>query len=100
MVDTAVLGFLAEKRLELDPDRRLPTGRLLEVAESEFDFRTDRPIGASVVDECFTSLTLNSDGRAVVTLRDSASGKIVKIWMDEHYPYVQLFTGDTLSPER
>jgi aldose 1-epimerase len=100
LVDVAELCFLAEKRLELDLDRRLPTGLLLDVAESEFDFQLDRPIGPLVIDECFTSLARTADGRASVALSDPATGKTVAVWMDAHYTYVQLFTGDTLSPER
>jgi aldose 1-epimerase len=100
LVDAAVVCFVAEKRLELDPDRRLPTGLLLEVAESEFDFRTQRPIGPLVIDECFTSLTRDTDGRSTVTLSNPITGKSAKVWLDEHYKYVQLFSGDTLSPER
>jgi aldose 1-epimerase len=100
VVDAASLRFSASHRLELDSDRRLPTGRLLDVADSEFDFLRDRPIGPLVVDECFTSLARGTDGRAAVTLSDPATSKSVVVWMDEHYKYVQLFSGDTLSPER
>jgi aldose 1-epimerase len=100
LVDAAVLHCGVEKRLEMDADRRLPTGLLLEVAESDFDFRTQRPIGPLVIDECFTSLTRDADGRSTVTLSDPIAGKSARVWMDEHYKYVQLFSGDTLSPER
>jgi aldose 1-epimerase len=93
-VDQAVLCVPAARRLELDADRRLPTGRELSVTNSEFDFRTPRPIGPLILDECFSGVERSPDGIARVTLGD------VVVWMDEHYKYVQVFSGDTLPPER
>src|SRR6266566_1765502 len=39
-------------------------------------------------------------GQPAVILSDPTTGKSVTVWMDEHYKYVQLFSGDTLSPKR
>ena len=100
VVDTAVLRVPADARVELDSDRRVPTGALLDVTNSEFDFREPRSIGALVLDECFTSLWQNAAGQAAVILSDPTTGQSVTVWMDKHYKYVQLFSGDTLSPER
>jgi aldose 1-epimerase len=64
------------------------------VANSEFDFRTPRPIGSLILDECFSGLERSQDGLARVTLGD------LVVWMDEHYKCVQVFSGETLAPER
>jgi aldose 1-epimerase len=100
LVDSASLKVPAKSRLELDPERRLPTSRTLSVAQSDFDFRQAHPIGTLVVDECFADLIRDPDGRARVVLSAIDSGTSVSVWLDEHYKYVQLFSGDTLAPER
>jgi aldose 1-epimerase len=99
-VDSATLRISARSSLELDAERRLPTGRLQPVAGSENDFREARPIGASVLDACLTDLHREPDGRAQVVLADPGSGKAVAVWMEERFRYVQIFSGDTLLPER
>jgi aldose 1-epimerase len=97
-VDTTLLRIPSSTRLELDPERRLPTGRTLPVDGSELDFRAARPIGPSVLDECYTDVVRDDDGYLRVTL--AANQRRLTIWMKEPYRYVQVFSGDTLAPER
>ncbi len=100
LVDSAELQLPAQRRLELDPERRLPTGTSLPVAGTSFDFRQSKPIGSLIVDECFADLARDADKRARVTLFDPSSGKSLTVWMDERYRYIQAFTGDTLTADR
>jgi aldose 1-epimerase len=100
LIDQARLCVPATRRLELDRRRRLPTGRVVDVAKSEFDFREPRPIGPRILDDCFTSLSRDAQGRANVILSEAHNTRQVVLWMDEHYKYVQVFSGDTLAPER
>ena len=100
LVDSASLHLPAHARLELDAERRLPTGTRLPVDGTEFDFRTPRPIGASVLDDCFTVLDRGDDGLARVRLADPATDRAVTMWMDASYRYVQVFSGDTLPAAR
>jgi aldose 1-epimerase len=100
LVDSAELQLPAQSRLELDPERRLPTGNALPVAGTSFDFRERKAIGALVVDECFADLVRDADKRTRVWLIDPLSGKSLVVWMDERHRYVQAFTGDTLTPDR
>jgi aldose 1-epimerase len=100
LVDSATLAFDARSRLELDSERRLPTGELLTVAGSAFDFSAPRLIGSLVLDDCFSGLARDADGRARVTLSDQVSGRSVSVWMDAGYRYMQIFSGDTLAPAR
>ena len=99
-IDSATLRMAARSSLELDAERRVPTGRVLPVAGSENDFREARPIGASVLDACLTDLDRDTDGRAQVTLADPGSGRSVVVWMEERFRYLQVFSGDTLAPDR
>jgi aldose 1-epimerase len=80
-------------------DRGIPTGRK-PVHGSEYDFRTGRQIGAVTLDLAFTDLDRDPDGRAWVRLR-APDGRGAAIWLDENYPYLELFTGDSLpDPQR
>lgn len=100
LVDSATLRLACHARLDLDPERRLPTARMLPVEGSEYDFRQPRPIGPLVLDECYTQLDLEADGRARVTLADPATARSLTVWMDARYRYVQVFSGETLAAER
>jgi aldose 1-epimerase len=99
-VDSAALQLPARTRLELDTDRRLPTGTTLATAGSAYDFGEPRPIGALVLDDCFTELTRDDHGIASVRLADPNGERQAVVWMDAHYQYVQVFSGDTLAPDR
>jgi aldose 1-epimerase len=70
----------------------------VDVAPAEYDFRTPRPVGPLVVDDCFTELDRGQDGVARAVLSDPHTGHQVSLWMDANYRYLQVFTGDTLPP--
>jgi aldose 1-epimerase len=100
LVDSATLHVPAERRLELDPDRRLPTGRILAVDGTDHDFRTPRTIDSLVLDDCYTDLRRDPDGLARVVLSGPEGGRSVVLWMDQHFRYAMVFSGDSLTPER
>jgi aldose 1-epimerase len=75
--------------------RGLPVGSQA-VAGTGFDFRQSRPIGSTVLDHAFTDLERDESGIASVKLRDPDSGKQISLWVDQSYPYLMLFSGDTL----
>lgn len=98
-VDSIVLTCPAARRLNTD-ERQIPVGSQA-LSGAEDDFRTGRPIGATVLDTAYTELARDPDGRARVRLRDPASGRELVMWLDETFGYLMLFTGDTLSePDR
>jgi aldose 1-epimerase len=99
-IDSALLQVPARGRLELDPQRLIPTGRVLGVEGTLFDFRAPRLIGDNVLDDCFCDLTRDADGRAHVFLSEPGTGRALRVWVDEHYRYIQVFSGDTLEPSR
>jgi aldose 1-epimerase len=76
-------------------ERGIPRGRE-PVDGMPYDFRRPREIGATTLDHAFTDLVRGTDGRARVELRDPRSRAGVSLWLDESYPYLQLFTGDPL----
>jgi aldose 1-epimerase len=88
-VDSATLRIPARTVLHSN-DRGLPVGSE-PVEGSDLDFRSPRPIGATVLDHAFTDLERGDDGLARVDLADRVS-----LWVDPSFPYLMVFTGDPL----
>lgn len=94
-VDEITLHVPASERLPVD-ERGIPSGQRIDVADTEFDFRTDRILGNTQLDTVFTTFERDEFGCASVLLRSAATAGVVRVWMDEHHPYLMLFTGDEL----
>ena len=80
----------------LEYQNLLPTGRVLPVGGTEFDFRTPRAIGAAVFNTCFLGPQRDPDGRLRIRLSDSSAQKSLTVWMDAAFNYVVLYSGDPL----
>jgi aldose 1-epimerase len=93
-VDSAVLRLPARTVLQAD-ERGLPVGAM-PVDATDYDFRKARPIGSVRLDHAFTDLERDGDGLARVELRHPESGEGLTLWVDAHYGYLMLFTGDPL----
>ena len=98
LIDDATLELDASVRILTDNPRQLPTGTEA-VERTEFDFRAGRRVGDLRIDFPFTELARDTDGRAWVRLAGQ-DGRRAELWVDERYPIIELFTGDTLPPER
>jgi aldose 1-epimerase len=90
-VDDATLTVPADRALLTD-DRDLPTD-LIDITDN-LDYRAAKAIGTAVLDQAFTCLT---DDR---TVRLSCGTDVVELWVGPSFPWVQVFTGDTLEPAR
>lgn len=97
-IDAATLHFAAGTRILSDPDRQLPVGAE-PVPGTAFDFAAPKPLGSVPIDHPFTDLARDEHGRAWVRLR-GADGAVAELWVDDSYPVIQLFTGDTLPAPR
>ena len=95
-VDDVRLTIPASRMLTTD-DRALPVGEE-DVAETEFDFTSGRPVGDTRLDTCFTGLARGSDGRSRARLESNDGERGVEIWANEAFGYLQAYTGDTLEP--
>ena len=98
VIDACTLQFSAATRIDTDEQRQLPTGRV-PVAGTEYDFSEPRQIGDFQMDYAFADLERDDDGRAWARL-GGADGATAEIWIDETYRYLELYTGDSLSPGR
>ncbi|WBC10634.1 aldose 1-epimerase family protein [Micromonospora sp. WMMA1947] len=97
-VDELRLHLPARRRVLVD-SRLLPVAAA-EVAGSEYDFTSPRPIGDLVLDTAFGDVERDADGgsAAVLSAPDGSSG--LRIWADREFGWWQVFTGDTLGGER
>ena len=98
-IDEASLRLPALLRLEVD-ERQIPTGRLIPVADSEFDFLEPRRIGPTHLDTAYTNLIADTDGLVRIRMEAPDGGRQVTLWMDGTYSYVMVFTGDTIADAR
>lgn len=98
LVDECLLELPVDTRLLTDEQRQLPIGSE-PVEGGEFDFRTPRRVGEIRVDGAFTDLRRDEAGQAVTRLT-RPDGDSVELWVDEHYRFLEIYTGDTLAPPR
>jgi len=94
-IERTVLRLPADRWLETD-ERRIPTGRLVAVEGTDYDFRSPRSVADTVMDTAFTDLARDGDGVARVELASADGGRRVTVWMDGHFDYLMVFTGDPL----
>lgn len=90
-IDAALLTVPARVHLPVD-GAGIPTAHEA-VDGTPFDLRRSSPIGDRRIDVTFTDLEREPDGRARVRLADPR-GAGVALWVDEAYPYLQIYTGD------
>lgn len=97
-IDDCILTLDARTRILTDNPRQLPNGSE-SVADSEFDFRQGRKIGQQSLDYPFTDLARDQDGKAWIKLA-APDGYSADVWVDQQYKLIEVYTGDTLSPNR
>ncbi len=97
-IDRCMLKSPGAVRMLTD-EQAIPTSSE-PVTGTEYDFRARRPIGSTQLDTGYGEPDRDPDGRARVVLQaPGEDGRRVTLWMDERYPYLMLFTGDSL-PDR
>lgn len=75
-------------------DRGIPAERR-STSNSPYDFQDGNIIGDTQIDNPFTDLVRDEDGRAVVRVITPA--REVTLWLDDSYRWLQVFTGDQLD---
>jgi aldose 1-epimerase len=98
LIDDCLLEAPGATRILTDEQRKLPIG-LEDVQGTAYDFGTRRLLADQRIDDAFTDLARDDLGNATVAL-STPDGARVELWMDERYPFVELYTGDTLDPAR
>ena len=99
VIDAGLVQVPGGTYLPVD-ERGIPTGHT-RVDGTEYDLRELQQLSGRQIDVAYTDLVRGGDSRArVKLLRPDQSGG-VELWVDETYPYLEIFTGDTLpQPDR
>jgi aldose 1-epimerase len=98
LIDACTLELDTRTRILTDDVRQLPTGTEAAIG-TPFDFSRGRPLGNQKLDFAFTDLARDESRRAWVRL-SAPDGHRVELWVDEHHPILEIFTGDTLDADR
>ncbi len=95
--DTLHLPFAST----LEMANLLPTGQILPVEGTLFDFRQAHSIGDTVFNTCFLNPVRDADGLLRIRLADANEERALTVWMDDTFNYVVLYSGDPLpEPHR
>jgi aldose 1-epimerase len=76
----------------------LPTGRVLPVADTEFDFRHPHVLGKTQFNTCYLGPQRDTDGKIRIRLA-APNGPALTVWLDESFGYVVLYSGDPLPED-
>lgn len=95
LVDEAQVRIPAAGLLEFN-DRLLPTGRILPVSGTDWDYRVARPIGARRFNHCYVQLERERDGTATASLHHAGTGRTIDVVLDQAYSALVVYTGDAI----
>jgi aldose 1-epimerase len=95
-LDECDLLVTADRYLTID-DRAIPDPGDHDVAGTPFDFRTARRIGPTAINNPYTALARDGDGRAWVRLSDGEHA--VALWAGEGHPWLEIYTRDEVTDE-
>lgn len=95
LIDECELQLPAARWLPAD-GRGIPAGETRDISSTPFDFRQPRRIGDTSMDDAFTGLARDGDGRAWARL--TGPGRELGFWAGQGYHWLQVFSGDGLGP--
>ncbi len=96
LVDEAEIRIPGAGCLEFN-ERLAPTGKILPVSGTDWDYRTFRPIGARRFNHCYVRLERDTNGIATASLRHARSGRTIDVAMDRSFSSVVIYTGDAIA---
>lgn len=94
-VDDVELLIPAAELVEFGPGY-IPTGKIIPVAGLDQDYSHSKPVRSAKINHCYTGLKRDPDGMARALVRNPRTGEEITIWMDKSFPYIVVFTGDTI----
>lgn len=95
-INSATLRIPARTYFRTD-ERLIPILPAVSVEGTPYDFSEARTIDETVMDTGFADLIRDRDGFARVTLSAPGGHPSVTVFMDASLPFLQIYTGDTLS---
>ena len=78
-------------------ERLVPTGKVLSVVGTSWDYRRFRGIGRQRFNHCYVQLERDAQGIAMASLRHPVSGHVIDLTMDPAFSAVVVYTGDAIA---
>jgi len=97
LIDTWTLELPMQDMLEMV--NLIPTGKLVSVESTEFNFKVPRKIDQTRFNSCFLNPLRNGDGLWRINLSNTkpdGSGSRLSVWADQSLNFVVLYSGDPL----
>ncbi|CUS36529.1 aldose 1-epimerase [Candidatus Nitrospira nitrificans] len=95
-IDEAEVRIPGAAYLEFN-ERLIPTGKVLSVTGTPWDYRRFRKIGCQRFNHCYVQLERDAQGTATASLRDTVRNRIIDITMDHAFSSVVVYTGDAIA---
>ena len=96
LIDEAEVQIPGTAYLEFN-ERLVPTGAILSVAGTPWDYRRFREIGRQLFNHCYIQLERDAQGMAIASLRHAARDRTIDITMDHAFSAVVVYTGDAIA---
>lgn len=96
LIDEAEVQIPANGYLEFN-EQLAPTGTILDVKGTCWDYRRFRTIGGQRFNHCYVHLERDAEGLATATLRYAPSKRVIDIVMDSAISAVVVYTGDAIA---
>ncbi|MBX3301389.1 MAG: hypothetical protein KF693_04170 [Nitrospira sp.] len=96
LIDEAEAQIPAAGYLEFN-EQLAPTGRILHVEGTCWDYRRFCKIGRQHFNHCYVNLERDSARMATATLRHGPSNRAIDIVMDSSFSAVVVYTGDAIA---
>lgn len=95
-IDECTVTFDAARYLPAG-DRMIPLDATVPVDGTDRDLRGGVVLGSRHIDNAYTDLSRDEDGRAWTRL--TGGGRSACLWADEAHPWIEVFTADTVPAE-
>lgn len=95
LIDEAEVRIPCAGYLEFN-ERLAPTGSIMGVAGTPWDYRQFRAVGRQRFNHCYVQLERGADGMATATLRHPATGRAIDVVMDSAFSALVVYTGDAI----
>ncbi|HEX5544035.1 MAG TPA: hypothetical protein VFX10_00995 [Nitrospira sp.] len=96
LIDEAEVQIPGTAYLEFN-ERLVPTGAILNVAGTPWDYRRFREIGRQRFNHCYVQLERDAQGTATASLRHTAGDRAIDVTMDRTFSAVVVYTGDAIA---
>ena len=95
-IDDAEVRIPGASYLEFN-ERLVPTGAIVNVADTPWDCRCFRRVGGHRFNHCYVGLERDAQGLATASLRHGAHGRAIDVTMDDAFSAVVVYTGDAIA---